>query len=118
MSENKITKAEQARQDVAEALDTLRHTFPKGSTVHTITRHVSASGTSRDISAVAVDRETLDIYGVSHRVALVLGRRLSERNGGMAVVCRGGGMDMAFDLVYSLSMALYGDGYALQHRSI
>lgn len=118
MTDKTISKAAQKRQDIADAVAALRDTYPKGSEVPTIVRHVSSSGTSRDISTMVVSRETFEVLNTSYRVALVLGRPLSERNGGMAVVCRGAGMDIAFDLVYSLAQALYGDGYALSYRRI
>jgi hypothetical protein len=91
--------------DQQAAIEQLREWLHPGDTVRTILRHVSSSGMTRDISAVAmVDGEPFDI---TYWVARVLGDRIV--NGG---VRRGGcGMDMGFDLVYSLSRRLYPTGH-------
>jgi hypothetical protein len=93
---------EQARQD---ALDRLREVLHPGDTVGTIVRHVSKSGMTRDISVViTVDG---DLFNATHLVACVLGDRVVNKG-----VRRGGcGMDMGFDLVYSLSRTLFPDGF-------
>lgn len=96
----------------AETLDQLREWMPKGSTVYTILRHVSRSGMRRSIGLVVFK----DGYALhpNYRTCEVLGRRQSKDDDG--VICDGGGMDMGFDLVYSLAHKLYGDGYALKHQ--
>ena len=111
------TKAEQKRQEQAEAIETLRRDFPQDSTVHTVIRHVTSSGMSRSISVLCVGEDD-DIYDVSYLVARALGWRVDQTHGGVKV--NGAGMDMAFHLVYSLSQTLYGvhEGYALKHRHI
>ena len=109
-----MTKAEQAERD--EAIAKLQMIYPKGSTVFTVLRHVSRSGMRRAISPVAVDGT--HSWDYSYLVAKALGRRCDQTKGG--VICDGAGMDMGFDLVYSLSATLYGHqnegGYALRHR--
>jgi len=109
-----ITKKAQAEQDRQESIKFLRKYFPKGSTVHTILRHHRGPD-SWSISAIAIVDGT-DLYDFSGRVAQVVGSRFDSTHGG--VKRRGGGMDMAFDLVHSLATHLYGDGYALKHRAI
>jgi hypothetical protein len=106
---SKHTKAERA-----ESLERLREWFPKGSTVYTVLRHVSKSGMSRDIGVLApfVSKE----YGIqfmhpNHATSVVLGVPLKRD----AVRIGGAGMDMGYHIAYSLSHALYGDGYALKH---
>lgn len=96
------------------AHDMLRAHFPKGSTVAVVQRHVSASGMSRAISVLAATEN--DIEDVSWLVRRALGWPLNHRHGG--VVVKGAGMDMHFHLVYTLAQTLYGDGYALKHRTI
>lgn len=93
-------------------IEAARRVIPAGSTVHTILRHVSRSGMTRVISTVVVDAG--QAYTFDHLVADALGRKVDQRHSG--VKCHGAGMDMGFELVYSLGMKLYGDGYALRHR--
>lgn len=107
-----LTKAQQREV----AISTLRQILPAGSTVYTILRHVSQSGASRSISLVAVangEIEDLDFY-----VARALDYRVDQKNNGLKV--RGGGMDMGFHVVDSLSRTLSGpqERYALNHRWI
>ena len=96
------TKADQVRQE--EARQQLRELLPPGSTVQTILRHTSRSGMSRSISPI------IDGSDYSWLVARAIGASVDQNHGGIK---RGGcGMDMGFDLIYSLSRALYPDGFA------
>jgi hypothetical protein len=90
--------------DQTEAADQLREMLPPGSTAQTILRHVSASGMTRWISVV------IDGEDYSWLVARAIGTHIDSRHGGLKRV--GCGMDMGFDLVYSLSRTLYPDGFA------
>lgn len=99
-------------------------------TVYTIVRSVARSGMSREISVVIPLIKKGDISGgecparvqqfvhPSYTIAALLGRTYSEKNGHNAVVCKGCGMDMGFDLVYNLSSVLYGDGYKIRQEWI
>jgi hypothetical protein len=112
------TKNETEKQ---EQIARLREWMPKGSTVYTILRHVSASGMSRDISIVCIHPEeagtgTRWISHPNYAVSKVLGYRLVIKNGSDAVRVNGCGMDMGHHLAHSLAHALYGDGYALSHE--
>lgn len=109
MAQTKITTAERDK-----AIETLREIFPVGSTATTIVRHVSSSGMSRAIQVLAV--QDGEIRDVDYLVRRVLGWPLHRSDAG--VVVKGAGMDMAFHLVYSLSSALHGDGYAISKRSV
>jgi hypothetical protein len=110
------TKAQLSEQ--SEAREKLREMLPPGTVVSTIVQHVSRSGMSRSIKCViAFDGEVRDITGY---VALALGAKRDRYWGIKRVGC---GMDMAWDLVYCLSRALYsssdGDGgYVLTQRSL
>lgn len=96
-------------------IEQLREDFPRGSTVHTVIRHVTSSGMGRTISVLfAVPNG--EIYDMSYAAARALGWSMDHRRGGVKV--QGAGMDMAFHLVYSLAQALYGDGYALNQRHV
>lgn len=87
----------------------LREWLLPGDTLHTILKHVSRSGLSRTIAVVSIgeDGEPLDI---SYFAASATGRRYDDKHGG--VVVQGGGMDMGFELVYTLSRTLWPDGFA------
>ena len=86
-----------------EALGKLREMFPRGSRVHVVLRHVSRSGMLRHISVLHAQNGT--IRDVSYLVARALDYRRDLDDGG--IVVHGAGMDMGFELVYNLSMALY-----------
>lgn len=98
-------------------IDQLKEWMPEGSTVYCVLRHVSRSGMQREIGLVVMLADSeygiMDIHP-NYRASEVLGRRMNKRGDG--IVCHGCGMDMGFDLVYSLSLKLYGDGYALKSR--
>ena len=103
----------------AEQLAKLREWFPKGSTVYTILRHVSKSGMQRQISVVCLEHDAARGIHPTHpnfAVATVLDRPRKRGGGSDAITCNGCGMDMGFDLVYSLACALHGDGYALKQE--
>lgn len=102
------SKAQVARDEKAEALESLRRWMPKGTRVYTILRHVSASGMSRDISIVVFPEGSKYPIHPNHSAAKAMGWRLVTRNGSDCIRVGGCGMDMGFHLVYSLSMALYG----------
>ncbi len=98
------------RVSVAEATDRLRRDLPPGTVVYTNVEHVSRSGMVRDIRAFL---HTPDgIAPITNSIALVLGRDV-KNNG---VRCHGVGMDMGFEMVYNLGLALHGDGYSLTQR--
>lgn len=96
----------------AQQEERLRELAPEGTTLYVILRHVSRSGMQRRISVVAIIDG--DPYHMDYLVALALERRTNGN--GEGIVCHGAGMDMGFELIYSLSQALYGDGYKLSHR--
>lgn len=102
--------------DRQEAIAELRELVKPGDTVRTILRHRSQSGMFRAISAVVpFTREDgkPGIYNLDYLIAqAVPGLKWSDRWGGIKQ--SGAGMDMGFNLVYTLSRALYGDGYPCQ----
>ena len=73
--------------------------------VHTVLRHVSQSGMSRDISLKTV--EDGQIRDITYTVAIALGEKPKDKNGQRVIRVNGCGMDMGFHLVYSLSSVLY-----------
>ena len=88
--------------------------------VYTILRHVSQSGTSRDISVLAVING--ELQNITYKVSIALGEKTRDSKGHRVIRQNGGGMDMGFNLVYNLSSALYPNldrgGYKLQQEWI
>lgn len=109
----KIKKADRDQQ-----IEQLRKWFPKGSTVYTILRSVSRSGMSRQISVVCLmaDGSKITDLHPNWSISQVLGYRLNKGGAHDALIINGCGMDMGFEIAYSLAAALHGDGYALNHR--
>lgn len=100
--ETKAMKAE--RQEARNHLKTI---VKPGDTILCNLKHVSRSGMLREISLHSVVDGSLT--WLSGYAARALGDRLGKRDG---ILIGGCGMDMGFALVYNLSHALYGDGYA------
>lgn len=107
------TKAEKAAEQ-AEARETFKRFGVKpGSTIYTILESVSRSGMSRVIRVVVPlgggDPRPGFVHP-NHATAVLTGYKLASghRDG---VKVGGCGMDMGFHLVYSLSRALYPDGF-------
>jgi hypothetical protein len=111
---------ELALDEAEAARSRLRELLPPGSTVYCVLRHVSRSGMSRAISFYAiVDGEPRWLSGYIARALIYEedGKPLypmSKRHESSNVV-GGCGMDMGFAVVYDLSYALHGDGYAIKH---
>ena len=100
-----------SKEDKAEARERLKQWLRPGNTVFTILRHVSQSGMMRHISLYVIKRNS-PIY-LDYSVSQLLECPMAKSEGLKRSGC---GMDMGFDLVYSLSYALFGDGYKLNHR--
>ncbi len=79
--------------------------------VYTILRSVSRSGMSRVIDCLIVNKDG-SISNIGASVAEILNRKYDHQKEGIKT--GGCGMDMGFELVYSLSQKLYGDGYLLK----
>jgi hypothetical protein len=111
--ETNESAAQAARDRVPTFADRLRELAPPGSTVYTVLRHVNRSGSMRVVSCYVV-RNNEPVWLASPWVAEVAGFAADREREGNRIT--GGGMDMGFVLVYDLSAALYGDGYALKQR--
>lgn len=115
-----MTKKAERAQRASEAKEYLLKYCPRGSITYCVLRHCSKSGLRRAIQLCVVDPADGQVVRVGHWAAQVLDRRFDcDLNG---VVCQGAGMDSGFELVYSLSCALYGreerGGYELTHEWI
>ena len=98
-----------ARRDYARA--ELRKMLKPGDEVATILRHVSSSGMTRRISLVIVHKG--EIRGIDYLAADAMGAKCVGN--GEGVTRTGCGMDMGFDLVYSLGAALWPNGTRKPH---
>lgn len=97
-------KAEYRQQMKNELLERFaKHNITK---VYTNVKHVSSTGMQRGISCYIV--QDGEIRCIDYIVQVILDRKEHKKGG---TVCNGCGMDMAFDLVYNLSVALYGYDY-------
>lgn len=107
-----MTTSKQSKAvEKAESLAKLRAWLKPGDTVHTILRHVSKSGMTRDIGIIILlkngDGTTSTIHP-NHAVATLLGLPLKRDS----VRISGCGMDMGFEIVYNLGRVLFPDGSA------
>lgn len=96
-----------SKEDQKTARDILRQWFPVGSTVHTILRHVSRSGMSRDIGIVAILPDG-DVRHPNYATAAALGLPVGKPD---SVRIGGCGMDMGYHLAYSIAHACYPTGF-------
>lgn len=94
------------REQIAEAKRQLLECLKPGDKVYTILRQVSRSGMSRHISCVI--KSDGGIRDITYLVGRVLGERRADDGG---LVRSGCGMDMGFDTIYSLSWALWPNGF-------
>ena len=105
-----MTRAQKQAQ--RDSIDHLRELLHPGDTVYTILDHCSSSGMTHHIRVVIArtddDGRTYHLHPNWH-VATALGTRQAKRGDG--VVMGGCGMDMGFQLVYTLSATLWPDGF-------
>ena len=99
-----MTKNQTDRQN---AIERLREWLKPGDTVHTIIRHVSASGMTREIGIVLIGKDG-ETRHPNFAVADALGLKIGKRDG---VRIGGCGMDMGFEIVYSIGRALWPNGF-------
>lgn len=102
-------------REQAEAIARLRVWLKPGDKLWTVLRHRSASGMSRTIDIVRLERnadgeERVSTY--AWNAAKALGWRFDKARNGLKV--QGCGMDMGFHTVCALSAVLFGNGYALK----
>jgi hypothetical protein len=90
-----------------ESIERLRQLFAGDAkpVIHTINRHTSSSGMTRDISLLYIKGGA--IHNITYSASLALGWSLSEKSGNRAIRVSGTGMDMGFHTVYTLSSVLF-----------
>lgn len=107
-----MSRAEQKRQEQAEAREWLQDMIKPGQTVYTVLRHVSRSGMSRIISLYIKNPHTGGMRCIDHHAARLMDWSISSAGGtGEGIKVGGCGMDMGFHLVYSLGWGVYPAGY-------
>lgn len=115
MTERTTIKGTEARL-VGESTEILRTMISEGDNIYSIVRWVNKIGDSRDISFFhAKDGQ---LTNITWHMARALRTKPRERNSRWVVRRNGGGMDMCFDFVHSLSLQLFGDGYKLKSETI
>lgn len=102
------------KAQIEEARESLSKWLKPGDTVYTILRHRAASGMSRVISLVIL-RKGQPLHP-NWSAAALLGMPTKQVNGSDGIKINGCGMDMGFDLVHSLALALFNDGNALKQE--
>ena len=109
------TKARQAEKQ--EALEWMRKHLAPGDTLYTILDSVSSSGMSRNIRFVILgcgeDGKPYNFHP-NRAAEKILGYRRARRGDG--VVVGGCGMDMGFHCVYSISRAMFPDGFGVEGK--
>lgn len=100
--------AKYTNAEITEARERLAKILAPGTKIYTTVKHVSRSGMMRVISAHVIDedREPRDI---SRDVAIVTGSSFDRDKWGVKM--GGCGMDMTFALTYSLSRAMFPNGF-------
>ena len=95
-----------------EAIEQLKEAIKEGDTLWTQLHHVTKSGMTRYIGVRLLKDDYP--YDYTYLVSKALGRNTSDKYSGIKI--EGCGMDMGFHLIYELSHALYGDGYAIKQK--
>ncbi len=114
----RITKEEQVEQMIKDFKK--RYHIRKGETLYTTVGHVSRSGMMRTISVFLIRKNSP--INITYWSAKILERSMNKNHDGMNVY--GCGMDMGFEVVYTLSYKLFKHdkkvkndaGYVLKQR--
>lgn len=122
MSSATLSKKAQAEQEKESARAYLLSILGKQEkpTLYTNLKHVSSSGMSRDMKVLAVvEGEIVDVTFYAGKLGI---GTIKERNGQRVLRVGGCGMDMGFQVVYSISASLYGyeerGAYTIRHEWI
>jgi hypothetical protein len=94
------------KQEQQDAINRLKEILKPGDTIYTVVTHVSKSGMSRHIKAYALKDNQL--IWLNWYIEKILGWKRADDD---ATKVDGCGMDMGFELVYTLSSKLFPNGY-------
>ena len=100
-----LTRTEGEKIYRAQVLADIKKKVKPGQTIYCTLRSVSASGMQRRISLHTIHKG--ELIPLDHAASVLTGRTLSDKGG---IVCNGCGMDMGFDLVYSLGYSIWPKG--------
>jgi hypothetical protein len=116
ITEKKESKKKQEEREAKEFLLSVFDTQDKPR-AYTILKSESSSGMSRTMKVVT--NHNGDMLDITWWVAKLDVGTLTEKNGQRVIRVSGGGMDMGFHVVYTLSSVLYGSndrgGYRIDH---
>ena len=105
-----LTRAEGEKIYRNQVLAQTKKLIKPGQTIYCTLRSVSANGVQRRISLHTIHKGQL--ISLDHTASVLTGCTLSDKGG---IVCNGCGMDMGFDLVYSLGQSLWPNGTPRPH---
>lgn len=105
-----LTRAEGEKLHRAQVLTEAKRKIKPGQTIYCTLHSVSSSGMSRRISLHTIYKG--ELIPLNYTASILTGRALSDKGG---IVCNGCGMDMGFDLVYSLGRAIWPKGTPKAH---
>ena len=105
-----LSRAEGEKLYRAQVLKEAKQKIKPGQKIYCTLRHVSGSGMQRRISLHTVYKG--ELIPLDHTASILTGRTMSDKGG---IVCNGCGMDMGFDLVYSLGYAIWPKGTPKAH---
>lgn len=118
----KLSKKDQAAADQAAAIESVKQIIagdPKP-VIYTLARSTRSGsyGISQNISLIYLKNG--EPWNLTYYAGQILGLKVKNCDGYNVINNTGGGMDLGFDLVYSLSCYLYAGadraGYVLSHR--
>lgn len=121
-----LNKANQTRFAREEAMKELKYYgLEEGSTIYALRRGGSASGLTHYYSLFMLAKNALGeptLHNVTYYAGKVLDENLVDKDGHRVIKVQGGGMDMGFYLVYSLSSILFAGqdraGYVLGYERL
>lgn len=105
-----LTRAEGEKIYRAQLLAETKRKIKPGQKIYCTLRYVSRSGMQRRISLHTIHKG--ELIPLDYAASILTGRTLSDKGG---IVCNGCGMDMGFDLVYSLGCAIWPKGTPKPH---
>jgi len=118
----KLSKKDQALADKAAAIESIKQIIagdPKP-VIYTLARSTRSGsyGISQNISLIYLKNS--EPWNLTYYAGQILGLKVKNCDGYNVINNTGGGMDLGFDLIYSLSCYLYAGadraGYVLSHR--
>lgn len=106
------------QSEVNDAIARLRETLKPGDTLHTVLRSVSRSGMSRVIDVYHFykdEKGEIRQEWLSYWIAQACGFSFQKAGTG-GIKIAGCGMDMGFEIVYTLGRVLFPEGFAVTGR--